>query len=309
MDDTVTNFPVCVELTASTFDFNAALSTGYDIRFTQTDDTLLKYERVSHDAVAQTAKYWVKLPNNKPFYMYYGNSGAADGADPEAVWDDNFVMVQHMNDATTSTITDSTQYDNDGAKKGANEPVEAVGKIGKAQDFDGNDDYIDCKTDSVNTNAVTISAWIYPTGWGGANQGRILDNGKTFLTVNNGDSGRLYFSSDGGNNIPVSATASVALDTWRHVTVTRTAAGVANFYVNGILSGTANQNSGTPVAGLRNVIIGGNTGDNVVFDGLIDEVRISNTLRSDAWVKAEYNAGNGTLLTMHHEVLVPIIKP
>jgi len=39
---------------------------------------------------------------------------------------------------------------------------------------------------------------------------------------------------------------SIALDEWQHIVYTRTAAGVGNFYINGVLTGDADQDSGTP---------------------------------------------------------------
>jgi hypothetical protein len=66
-----------------------------------------------------------------------------------------------MVDATTSTIKDSTSNNNDGTKKAANEPIEVTGKVGKAQDSDGVDDYISIGTlvnfgSNMATNKPTI---------------------------------------------------------------------------------------------------------------------------------------------------------
>ncbi|PIY59684.1 hypothetical protein COY96_00485, partial [Candidatus Wolfebacteria bacterium CG_4_10_14_0_8_um_filter_37_11] len=101
IDETLTDFPVLVKLTSSNFDFSKALSTGYDIRFTSDNGTtLLKYERERHDQANSLAEYWVKVPsisNTSPtnFYLYYGKSDAADGADPTNVWDANYKGVWH----------------------------------------------------------------------------------------------------------------------------------------------------------------------------------------------------------------------
>ena len=108
VDANLTDFPVLVKLTSSNFDFTKALSTGYDIRFTSSDgETLLKYERQRHDNINSLAEYWVKVPSvsgtvNTEFYIYYGNSGAADGADPTNVWDANFCY-----DKETEILTDN----------------------------------------------------------------------------------------------------------------------------------------------------------------------------------------------------------
>jgi hypothetical protein len=71
----------------------------------------------------------------------------------------------------------------------------------------------------------------------------------------------------------VSATSSIALGTPYVVIVTRTSAGVLNFYVNGALSGSANLASGTPAAGTP-TYIGNLAAGNRGFDGDIAEVAV-----------------------------------
>jgi hypothetical protein len=61
------------------------------------------------------------------------------------------------------TAADSSGNKNDGTLK--NGPKWVDGKFGKALDFDGVDDYVDCGVDaSPNsiTDAITIVAWVYP---------------------------------------------------------------------------------------------------------------------------------------------------
>jgi len=167
IDSDLTDFPVLVKLTSSNFDFSKSNSDGYDIRFTSSDGTtLLKYERERHDSTNQVAEYWVKIPSvsssaDTEFYIYYRTDDTADGADPTNVWDSNFKAVYHLKDLTTSSVEDSTANDNDGTKKGTNEPTEVDGKIDKAQNFDGSDDYISAP-DSASldiTGEITIEFW------------------------------------------------------------------------------------------------------------------------------------------------------
>ena len=96
VDSDLTDFPVLVNF-ASDADIGAnALSSGNDIRFTSSDGTtLLKYEREAF-AVSGSASgtFWVKVPTvagsaDTEIYLYYGNSGASDGADKNNVWDSN----------------------------------------------------------------------------------------------------------------------------------------------------------------------------------------------------------------------------
>ena len=62
------------------------------------------------------------------------------------------------------------------------------------------------------------------------------------------------------------------LNTWYHIVCTSTDIGIANFYIDGVLSGTANQNSGTPTAGTTNIIIGNRNAGDRTFDGRIADL-------------------------------------
>ncbi len=310
VDAPLSDFPCAVVLTSTNFDFTKARSDGYDIRFMASDgQTFLKYERVSHDNGAKLAEYHFKassLTDSSIFYMLYGNADAADGADPEPVWDDDFVMVQHMDDTTTSTITDSTQYDNDGTKKAANEPIEAAGKVGEAQDFDGADDYIEVAhhSNQLLTTGGSIEAWIKAESFGEV-QGKIVDkstgvtggNGYSLCVVNGGYI-RLYMHGSARQ----SAFGAIIFGdgNFSHVVVTWNNTGYTTFYVNGLQSGTPGITADPAVITTTNALrIGNRSGvTDRTFDGLIDEVRISDVPRSAAWIKAEYNSGNDTLFTI-----------
>jgi hypothetical protein len=170
-------------------------------------------------------------------------------------------------------------------------PLEG-GKIGQAAAFHGGTDYVDTGGDFIPIKAMTLSAWVYARSNGGLSNGRILDNGTTVLKIPNSD--RFTFSSNGLVSAASSESGSLNLNTWLHVVVTRTSSGIANFYINGMLSGTANQHSGTPVAGVGNVSIGNGTPAeriDVGWDGLIDEVRIYDRVLTTDEITLLYNMG------------------
>ena len=145
-------------------------------------------------------------------------------------------------------------------------------ELGKTADFNGASSKVDTGPDFIETSALTICAWIYPEGWGESNSGRIIDNGKVIFALTAGS--KLSFSSDGGSTT-ITSGADIILNKWRFVCVARNSAGnEVNFYVDAILSGSANQDSGIPVLGTTNVIIGNNNIQNSTFNGKIDEVRI-----------------------------------
>jgi hypothetical protein len=132
---------------------------------------------------------------------------------------------------------------------------------------------------------VTIVADILPTGWGGSNAGRILTNGKIVFNVSNATP---QFTSDGSTTVS-GAASSLALNKRTRLVVTRTAAGVANIYVQGSLSGSANQNSGTPAAGTSLLTTGNRVAGDRAFKGWIKEVRVyTNDIWSEARVSQDY---------------------
>ena len=292
VDADLTDFPVLVKLTSANFDFTKALSTGYDIRFTSSDGTtLLKYERERHDQANSLAEYWVKVPSvsgtvNTEFYIYYGNSGAADGADPTAVWDANFKGVWHLKDITSTTIGDSTTNANDGTKYAVNEPIEVDGKIGKAQSFDGVDDYVLVSHNaSLNVSYITLEAWANLVSW---------DDGGPIICKGTGAGGevwcldvylnkfRFYFWKGGSAYILDSLTAPSG---WQHIVATYDGTNT-RFYVNGAETNSAAPAQGVLDTNTHEVSIGSRQSSSAGYDcnvkGLIDEVRIYNRALSPA---------------------------
>lgn len=280
--ETITNYPAFINVTKE-----AVMQSDFDdIRFVDNSDNLMAFEFENH--TASYGLYWVNITSllntGQIFWMYYGNDTVSSATNPTAVWETNAKMVQHMKDLTTSTIEDSTANNNDGNKKAVNEPIEVGGKIAKAQEFDGVDDYVDCSNDpSLNiTEEITIEAWIYPV----SGTGYIISKN----TASAGDNQYAIYWA--GNKVtyypdshPSSAINSVLTGQWTHVVFTRTGT-TGQFYINGTASGGAeNCNMST-----KNVTvnIGRRKPDNFYFNGTIDEVRIYNRALSTDEINQNY---------------------
>lgn len=155
--------------------------------------------------------------------------------------------------------------------------------------FDGSDDLFTIETDPIGILPVTIVADILLTGAypvGSAN--RILDNGKLWLGCQGGGNDRIFLSSDGGTS-SYTPTSSFVANTRYRLVATRTAAGIANIFLQGSLSGTANQNSGTPAAGTTLLTVGNRVAGDRAFAGWIKEVRVyTNDIWDAARVARDY---------------------
>ena len=173
------------------------------------------------------------------------------------------------NHATLSTVTVGAEY----------------------SEFDGADSEVDIGAKVVDDGNITWSAWIYPQGEGENANEYIYDNGK-FIVIWVDDADKISVYSDGSTPAN-SANSAVPISSWYHIAITRPTAGTnTNIYINGVLSGTANQNSGTPATGSGNGIIGNYYTSTIrTFDGYIAHVKVRNYLATTAEITAEYNAG------------------
>ena len=165
--------------------------------------------------------------------------------------------------------------------------TDGTGQIDGADVFDGADDYVTLVNHVVNVDNLTVCAWIKPAG-GSYLHSIIHDYDFQFYFY--GTYPRLRISSDGGSTMIYSAQNSITLNAWQQACVVRKSDGLATFYVNGLQSGGVDQNSGTP----SNIYeyfpaIGANPQSSAAFNGTIDEVRVSNAVRSAEWIATEYN--------------------
>jgi hypothetical protein len=308
---TLTNFPVLVKLIDGTnFTAANALATGYDIRFIGTDGaTVYKYEREYHtNAVGGSSYYWVKIPSvssvaNTEFYVYYGNAAASNGADPTNVWDSNYMQVFHMSDLTTSSLNDSTANNRDGAK-GVNVPLEtASGQVYEAQQWTADTQYISSNYAVGTTYSVQL--WFKsgvlidsnPALWSGNHNGTYgsVEYDQCFYYLNSSNTTKAW--SNYANGGVVSA-ATVYPLSWQYVATT--------------VTGTTNKmyhNVDAPVT-VTDYYNGssqdtwhylGAYGNMMHFIGTMDEVRVSNVVRAEAWIDADYYSQSNTLLSVGAE--------
>ncbi len=115
VDDYLTNFPVLIDITDTDL-ASKAQSNGNDIIFTDMSNNKLNHEIEYYNSGHLIA--WVNVTSlsstvDTILYMYYGNQTIGNQENPAGVWDENYMMVQHLNE-TSGTHYDSTINDNDG---------------------------------------------------------------------------------------------------------------------------------------------------------------------------------------------------
>lgn len=204
-----------------------------------------------------------------------------------------------MVDATTSTIKDSTSYSNDGTKVGANEPVEATGKIGEAQNFDGANDCITVTHDaSLNCGTdMTVEMWIKGPNFAGggalAKRGAAINYSMSTLA-----DGEINFQIFDGVNNPI-ARADVGVwddDVWHHIVGVRdTVADKVQIYVDNTIKDNEPDTTVGAITNANNILVGQDVGS--FTRELLDEIRISDVARSASWRKVSYYSEMNSLLS------------
>jgi hypothetical protein len=303
------NFPVMVNLSSSNFDYTDVKGDGSDLRFIDDDSgTVLKYHFEEWDPAGYSI-IWVNvsqidgISNQDYIWLYYNNSGASDTQDVEGTYDSSFSGVWHLNE-TSGIHYDATSNNNDGSPQ--NGVVQnAQGQIDGADDFDGNNDYVNCgDSGSLDiTTAITIEAWVRPTGIDHSGNDlnvvhKYADSARSYVLSMDDDAGdaddwdfRLSSSGTGTDGL-IHVSNAVDSDTWQYVAATWDGS-TMRLYKNSV-------EIGIPVSFSGPIWFGDGTYYDA-FEGIIDEVRISNKSRSADWISAQYLSMTDNFITFSVE--------
>jgi len=267
-------------------------SDGTDILFTAADGaTVLNHELEYYNPVTGQTVAWVQIPTLSPntdtvVYVYYGNAAAADQQHVSAVWDSNYQLVWHLKNGTTLSAADSTSNVTNGSISGA---TAGSSQIGGGAVFSPNS-YLGV-TVNVSEAAFTASGWFKTS---------TLNTGLWQVDGNDrGASGfdrLLYVDSSGNlcartwNNETICTTGvNYANNVWHYVTH-EVGPGGHKIFVDGQqkASGAKSTSDFTWQTGMTI----GFTNDAGYFAGALDEMRVSNIIRSSDWIGTEYNNQN-----------------
>ncbi len=320
IDSDLTHFPITMILTKDNANavFTELGSNYKKIAVTESDKTSQLYVEVeqwdatNNKAVLHVSRsgWTISSSVDTVIYLHY-DAGTEDNTDyvgdpgdsvAQNVWDSNFKSVWHLcQDPTggTGCIKDSTGNNNDGTPQGSMTSGDLVdGKVGKALDFDGSDDYVSVPdSTSLRPQNMTLEALIKSDVLLSSKDFPIMLN-KQNWTIKSGYLLGQYSESDGSLGIRIlDGTSSYEVkysepnyNEWMHIV------GVYDGQYLRIFKNDEEKNTNN----IGSVTVAHDTTSlkisNSVFDGLIDEVRISNTARSSAWIKATYYSLFGTLV-------------
>jgi hypothetical protein len=310
IDADQSNFPFLVYIGSDQDLEDHAQDDGDDIAFILYSDnsTQLNHEIEYFNGDNGKLFAWINIPilsssMDTNIWMYYGNIESGNQENIEETWDSNYVMVQHLNEET-GTLFDSTSNDNDGINDNAT--YNSSAKIDGAYDFDGNSNNIDVGTFDVIGNGLTISVWFNADNF---QENTICTSGIRLVSKAVGSSSsqhywmiapadygemyryRLQTEDSGVSNLIVS-TGGLSTNTWYNVVATYDGNHM-RIYQDGTELGSTVKTGNISTNSEASVFIASNPpNDYRPFDGVIDEVQISDIARDEDWISLSYDNQN-----------------
>jgi hypothetical protein len=219
-----------------------------------------------------------------------------------AVADFNSSLVAHY------TFDDGSASDSSGNGSGGtvNGATLTTGRIGAGGlSFDGVDDHVLLSNVVIPTTDITFCVWFYPKSGAPSRSGSLINNTKFFVAVDtfNDPNFKIQFSNNEGVNTGNSNPFSS--EDWHHICMVRSGS-TGSVYLDGALSGTANQNIGTPASTAFHPALGqySSIGGGSLY-GILDDVRIYNRALDAGEVSQIYN---GDLSNPVNDTMPPLFS-
>lgn len=307
VDADLTNFPIYVDLSLlpAGFHTNVNQTDGRDIRVTTADEvTEVPREVVFYNSSLDKGELHFKGnvldATNVDFYIYYGNATASEPAASDTygkynVWDSNYKVVYHMQEdpsGSSPQVKDSTSNQNHLVMSGSMPSGALVDvKLGKGINFDGSNDVLTSQNNLGISGATsrTVSMWAKPTtgnknviGWGVNSTAQHYDH--IFYT------NKVMVHWNGGGNDNLAQAPSYTAGTLFHSYSTYNGSTIRS-YVNTTAGTDKSSTSVNTTDGVLRIGAGTYTALDRIA-GWIDEVRISNIVRSTTWMSTEYKNQN-----------------
>ncbi len=283
-----TDFPLLLRFNSANFPFNKAADDGRDIRFTTATGTAISYQIEQWDSVNGKAAVWVKIPSiaanaRQEIKMYFGKTGVTSESSGNAVFSaaNGYASVHHLGDTLADEIGTTTPT-NSGT-------TATNGLIGRARTF-ASGQGIQCGTTITGlpsgTGPISTGVWIRPSAFGKVVLGWGLESPGNKVVINLLSPPRINVDCNFGA-ADMRGSDPIPSSEWSYVVHTFETTGT-RLYVNGVLD-DSNHGGVMNISSPCRLDIGAFLPNaNYSFVGDMDELRISNVVRSANWVKLEY---------------------
>jgi gliding motility-associated-like protein len=299
-----TNFPVLVEVTDAELRGAPAggmrHANGYDIAFALSNGTILTHQIHSYNSSTGYLRVWVNVPvlyanTNTTFYLHYGNTNITANSSSNATWSNGYVGAWSFDAANPFVDHTGNGTLNNNGTTSSNTAI-----VGESRQFQNNNSqYLAAPGHNGSydlTNNVTFSGWLRLTNTGldqkiGGNQDNTNGGFKMGVYTNN----KLEFEIRQSNNNSILTRnepggTELTTGVWYHVAgVYSDDANSMITYINGVQdrSMTTNSSLGTSSGAMT---FGREPFSSSYFlSGRLDEMRLSNVVRSASWLRTEYN--------------------
>lgn len=302
------DFPALVRLEAGTFPYNLCKTDGLDVRFMAADGTTaLAFERDNWDAAGRS-DFWVKLPSlaaapgTTKIWIYFGDDNSVDESNATAVWTNGYVAVLHGNytiDPITlvKTFSDATGANNPALPGLYSAPIDlgALSLMGNSGFSFGSAIKDGIKFPAVAAFAdmgpLTFEEWMKD---GGSVAGNMIFNKGADFSLSILPSGHVEFHV-GYVTTALQCDSQAAMYTtghWDQIALSWDGDLAVALYSNGAaVAATMPTHSGTRNSDATIPLIIGNVETPPINSALVadlDEIRISNVVRSPDWIKAQH---------------------
>lgn len=313
--EALSGFPVRVDFSAASFDYESVAPDGADLRFVDRDGTTTLPHEIERWAPSGDSVVWVRVDDiaaaaEDHIWLYYGGD-AVDTQDAAATWE-GYELVMHL-DETTGPHVDSA-HAIECAWNGPPPGQDAQGRAAGANHFNGNGAVVDCgDTPTHDSGDSTLTVWARLELTGDESQELIAYEALSTpyeglgLVVRR-DDGALGKWLDGSVHYAGDRAQRVTADEWAFLAI-RGHADPREGYVQ--LSKDAGPWEVLAMGDTENLRVEPDTplsigawlgpGPDSNTRGILDEVRLSPVERSDAWIAAQFLSQSSAFVTMDRE--------
>ncbi len=297
------NFPMLFSVTGQNFlktipNGQIINANGYDIIFTDQNYNKLDHQIEYYNGTNGDLIAWVRIPTlscstNTVIKILYGNPQVTSDPSVTSVWDSHYKGVWHLDN---NNLNDFTSFNKPATPY--NSPTYPAGRINNSLELNGSDQYA-AVLNAPNTNFagnITVSAWVYMD---------TRDRDQKIAGNQNGTSGGYKFGIYTNNKVEFEIRNSSNIESLNRGVSGGTVLNTGQWYYlagqsSDVLDSIKTFVNGIPERPFKKTGILGTASDNLTigkepfdalyyFDGRFDELRISDKVRSNGWLRTEYN--------------------